>query len=1065
MSEGVLNIYNASAGSGKTYTLTQTYLRLAFSAPDAYRQILAVTFTNKATDEMKMRILKSLHDLKEGNPSDYTEMLMKIHQLDAVRLRQRAAIILSDILQNYSYFAVLTIDTFFQKILRSFTREMNLGAGYEVELDTGKVIDEIVKNTIQSIENDKHLEDWLTEMALNRIENSKGWSITEELKAQGKEIFNESFLKLNFHQLSEEELNSNLKEINRKATEAVNGFTANILAISVRALGIIAQQGLSTEDFSGKSRSFARQFVKWQSGNFEPPTDTFYNAIDNVEKWYSKTSERSIISSIESAYDAGLNACMHEISLLFETEYSRYETGKAIRKNIYVFGIYRHLLRELQNYREEHNVLLLSDANLFLRELIGTDETNFIYEKIGSRFRHFLIDEFQDTSGFQWDNFRPLLVDTADQGFENMLVGDVKQSIYRWRGGRRELLMGEAAAAFRQFKNFNLDTNWRSARNIVDFNNQLFTHLPDYLFMSFWNSKKTIPPEVEDNIRRIRQVFRDGAQKWQGKFEGGYVNIKFFSSQNYNDGEVLEQELISRIKDAQDRGYKASDICLLVRSNNEASILSEILHRQPHDERYIFKFISSESGFITGSVAVRYLLGWLRWIDNPRNQVNNAELLKLYAQIYPSQGGLDWHEWLFKAFDRERFLEIFGQGFAEKVNTIRQLAPFRMVEELIGHFQLHLMHDEVAYLSAFQDFILEKSPKVFHDLNLLLREWDERGAETSLKLGDAVDAIKIYTIHKAKGLEFEVVMIPMLNGISLDGISSSNFWAFTKNTEFEHFNYFPLQYTSSLADSQFVEAYAAEKFSYYVDNLNMLYVATTRAKTELYILSDANKKKITDISSPLHHILTSASQNESLKFFKSTVENNLPEFTLGAKTQNRKVSEKCSESKLGTEYVITASEQLPLLRNSGKWAYHDEKTEYGHLVHFIFSKIKIASDLDNALNNALQQGYLTLDELPDLRQKILNILDDAAASDWFSSEWKVRTERKLISAGGAVKVPDRVIFNGKVCKVIDFKTGVHRPENEKQVRDYMNLLRESGFEHVEGWLLYTDEIKTIKISN
>jgi ATP-dependent exoDNAse (exonuclease V) beta subunit len=1063
MSAGILHIYNASAGSGKTYTLTQTYLRLAFSAPDAYRQILAVTFTNKATDEMKMRILKSLYDLKEGNPSDYAEMLMQTHQLDATRLRQRAAIILSDILQNYSYFSVLTIDTFFQKILRSFTREMNLGAGYEVELDTNKVIDEIVRNTIQSIETDQHLEKWLTEMAINRIENSKSWSITEELQSQGKEIFNESFLKLNFHQFSDEELNKNLNEINRKAAEAMRGFSDKIIEISTKALQIIAAHGLTYEDFSNKSRSFARQFVKWKSGNYEPPTDSFYNAIGDVKKWYSKSSDPAVISAIESTYDAGLNACMQEISELFDTEYARYESGRAIRKNIYVFGIYRHLLRELQNYREEHNVLLLSDANLFLRELIGADETNFIYEKIGSRFRHYLIDEFQDTSGFQWDNFKPLLVDAADQGHENMLVGDVKQSIYRWRGGRRELLMGEAAAAFRQFKNFTLDTNWRSARNIVEFNNQLYTHLPDFLFLNFWNSDQILPKAVEAGIDRIKQVFKDGKQKWQGKYEGGYVNIKFYSSKDDKNGEIFEKELISRIKDVQDRGYKASDICLLVRSNNEASGLAEILKQQPGDGHYNFRFISSESGFITSSPAVRFLLGWLRWIDNPRNEINNADLLKIYTQIIQHPSEIDWHELFSKAFDEEGFLKVFGNEFSQKINRIRQATPFQMVEDLIAHFQLHEMPDEVPYLSAFQDFVLEKSPKAYHDLNVLLREWDERGAETSLKLSEAVDAIKIYTIHKSKGLEFEVVMIPMLNGIGLDGISLSNFWASTKNTDFEDFSFFPLQYTSSLAESQFAEAYAAEKLSYYIDNLNMLYVATTRAKMELYILSDAKKKKVTDISSPVHQILTMASQNEKLNYFASTVENDLPEFVIGERLSVSKGNKIEPQIELAHEYVVTPPDKLPTLRKSTLQDYSDENIHYGRLIHSIFSSIKIVADLDKALDHALKYAHIAPDELPEIKNTIQKILDDSTVKEWFSSKWKVRTERKFISAGGMVRVPDRVIYSERECKVIDFKTGVHRPENEKQVRDYMNLLRDAGFEQVEGWLLYTDEVKTIKI--
>jgi len=307
------------------------------------------------------------------------------------------------------------------------------------------------------------------------------------------------------------------------------------------------------------------------------------------------------------------------------------------------------------------------------------------------------------------------------------------------------------------------------------------------------------------------------------------------------------------------------------------------------------------------------------------------------------------------------------------------------------------------------------------------------------------------------------VMIPMLNGIGLDGISQSNFWASTKNTDFEHFSFFPLQYTSSLAESQFAGAYAAEKLSNYIDNLNMLYVATTRAKTELYILSDAKKKKVTDISEPVHQILTMAPQNEKLKYFASAFENDLPEFTIGEKAQRTRQYERIVDTEIGQEYVVTSPDKLPSLRKSKMQDYSDENIRYGQLIHVIFSKIKIASDLETALDDALKYAYITLDELPEIKNTMQKILDNHVVKDWFSAKWKVRTERKFISAGGTVKVPDRVIYSERECKVIDFKTGVHRPENEKQVRDYMKLLRDSGFEQVEGWLLYTDEVKTIKI--
>ncbi len=468
-------LYRSSAGSGKTYTLTLEYLKLALRNPQyGYRQILAVTFTNKATQEMKERIVEELERLSQAvNPAESLDFeLMDQLGLDANQLMDRARVTLLQVLHGYGHFAVSTIDSFFQKVIRSFAREMDLQAKFDLEMDTDAVLDKLVDRIVEKVAEDQALRNWLIDYAEEQLLDGKSWDIRVGIKGLGKEIFQERFKA--FRTIFQESVGQEgfLPELKTQISRVRQALIAEGKTQWKQAEDIRIQFSLEWTDFKGGSNSFAKRFGAL--GNLKMPfpelSATMLRDLPEVGNWFTKKSPQE--AAICSAYAAGLG----DLLFSWPEKLKVWNTFTSLQKNLNAFGVFRNLLLELRDLKDEEGILLISDVNDFLAEITRENEAPFLYEKIGNQYQHFLIDEFQDTSEFQWSSFKPLLQNSLASGNTNLLVGDVKQSIYRWRGGKLELLLTEVQEQihpdFVEVKN--LSVNYRSLPGIIAFNNAVF---------------------------------------------------------------------------------------------------------------------------------------------------------------------------------------------------------------------------------------------------------------------------------------------------------------------------------------------------------------------------------------------------------------------------------------------------------------------------------------------------------------------------------------------------------------------------------------------------------------
>jgi ATP-dependent helicase/nuclease subunit A len=589
-------IYRSSAGSGKTYTLTREYLSLALQSPEYFRTILAVTFTNKATQEMKSRIIETLHELAEGEPHSMREALREATGLEDDALTRRAQEVLSAILHNYSHFSVSTIDSFFQRIIRSFAKEIGLRAGFKVELDQQKVLDDLIDRVLAGIGTDKHLTRWLTQFAEEQIDEGKSWDIRRSIRSLAGEIFTESY---KVHEKGLQRLAHNEKGLLKvlgQLKEQKVVFEEKMDALGHAGLQFLEERGLRVEDFAyGKSgpANYLNAILK-ENGQYAPGKRVL-EVLEDPDKWSPKSNKQRdyfIAAALE-----GLSPRLQQALALYESGYETYLTAKEVLRFIYTLGILAHLTAVLSKYREDNDLLLISDAALFLKDIIGENETPFIYEKTGTRYQHFLIDEFQDTSGFQWDNFRPLVQDSVAAGNLNLVVGDIKQSIYRWRGGDWKLLLHkiEADIGSENTQQETLNHNRRSCRNIIDFNNSLF-YQAAWELVEVCESKIT---EVADGmeqaalhfeLQNLAAAYADVFQIYpEGKANTpcGLVNVHFLEADEEEGSWKVQAQLgmLSTIQELQDSGYKARDIALLVRSNREGQELASVLMQAEEEKR------------------------------------------------------------------------------------------------------------------------------------------------------------------------------------------------------------------------------------------------------------------------------------------------------------------------------------------------------------------------------------------------------------------------------------------------------------------------------------------------
>lgn len=1071
-----LTIYKASAGSGKTFKLTEEYLHLLFKYPENYRRILAVTFTNKATAEMKNRILSELNKLAKGIDSGYLQGLKSKFKLSESEIKYKANQILSLLLHDFSKFSVSTIDKFFQKIIRSFTREIGIQPGYSIELNQNEILSKVVDEILLDLDENSDLRKWLSNLASDSIEQGNKWDFKDDILKLANEIFKESYKAFDQKLINKMSDKSFLKNYVQDLQKIKKSFENTLNEKAERAIQSIQKAGLSVEDFSRKASGPAGYFYKIVNKSDFEPGKLFISATEDLTKWYTKTADKK--EQIEGLLSNGLLNDAKDIYTHYIQNNINYYSSIEILKFINSLGILTDISAKLREYCEENNLFLISDAAKLLQIIIDNNDSPFIYEKTGGIYKHFMIDEFQDTSKTQWHNFKPLIGNSLALGSKNLLVGDIKQSIYRWRNSDWKILSDEVQKDFAQFSPEvqSLNTNWRSKKNIIDYNNSVFAYSAQILQQQFnqeFNEgiNKTNPFE-----HKITEAYNDVFQKVpeQKDKEGGFIQHVFINGKEWKDEVKIQIPKI--IEELQGKGFHLNDIAILVRSGREGQDIANTLieYKNQSGSKYKFDFISNDSLYLANSSLVRFLVSILEFMMNPEDDINLSFLAYEYRSYLKEEkiSNDDLHELLKNHSKLERqkgYDKIFPKEFIDSVDQIKQLPIYELIDRVVRLFGLNKIKSELPYLKAFLDLVLDFSKKSASDIYTFVNWWNEDGHKKTLSVSENQDAIRIVTIHSSKGLEFKNVIIPFCNwNIDHKPSQTNILWCNTDEKPFNSLDLIPVKYSNKLANTVFTSDYLEEKLHAYVDNLNLLYVAFTRAEENLFCFSEykENAKKISNVGNLLYFMYENHKNYPTGETLTDITENwdkqNLS-FISGQLRQSENM-----KKDLPDEFELKGFESFDI-KNKLRLKLHDnsfftgqesapfEKVNHGKLMHEVFENIRTDKDISQAIDKLIFEGKLSPNEKPEIKQKIDDLFQNKQIKSWFSKDWKVRAEAEIILTSGKTARPDRVISNNEKTIVIDYKFGEQEEEKHlKQVRSYMDILSKMESKLVEGYLWYVD---------
>ena len=1099
-----LRIYKASAGSGKTFRLAVEYLKIALSSEWNYKHILAVTFTNKATTEMKYRVVQELYKLANGEQTAYLDVLKTEMGLNEVELEARAQKCLKRILHDYSRFSISTIDSFFQRVIKAFNRELGINTAYQVDLNDDQILDEAVDELLLSIEDDRDLLEWLKQFARDKILEGGGWNLKGDILKLGRQIYNETFKELN--QSLYEKLNDRvfIRNYRRDLQQIIFQYESKLKQLGKEGLLLIENAGLTVADFKYGSSGAANSFVKMLKSDFVPGSRVV-QAVEDAANLYKKNDPAAV-----KEVAGQLHPLLSEAVRFFEQENQKYHTARLIVNQLYTLGILVDLQEMVRKVTRDKGVILISESGSLLKQIIADSEAPFVYEKTGVYYQHFMIDEFQDTSGLQWGNFRPLIGNSLSENNLGMLVGDVKQAIYRWRSGDWNLLASKVACAFpaNGAAEETLNKNWRSSGKVIRFNNRIFQLVPEVLQQHFNGELEKANRHDLPMNDQIIHIYRDALQEiGQNSGAGnGYVRMCFYEKVSSEKEEVLQSvldNLIDQIKRVQDMGASAKEIAILVRKKDEAKRIADCLlvEKAKNDPAYNFNVLSSESLYVKNASSVAFILALLALLIDPDDELALAFAnFQYYQQIepqlkkagkYPQLKPLDDMQTLSLDFgspyspdlsqqfemmddDQNGFFQFLKSEYFNDVLGSRSLQE--VILKLCEIFCLFDLKEELAYLQAFVDQVSAFMKNRSADISAFLSWWEDQGQKKTIAVSEELDAIRIQTIHKAKGLEYNYVFVPFCDWtLGVDGQHAPILWCQPSEAPFNQLELVPVKYAVNMGESLFYREYFTEKMSNYVDNLNLLYVAFTRARQALFTWSGVADKNLSTIGDLLkmavlqdehypkgeHPELTVSLRNHYSK------EEQLVEFG-----ELMVLGEKIAE----TETVIMLPEfrfadfsNYLKLRNNHEHFFEpdaalDQKINRGRLIHEILAKINTANELEKAMSGLVFSGMLDPVDAEQTERQLKELLADPEVKHWFDGSFRVMNERSILSGKDGLKRPDRIMLGEEEVIVVDYKSGEKELDKYKhQVRRYMRELRACGYPRVSGYIWYTRTNKRIKV--
>lgn len=1071
-----LIVYKASAGSGKTFRLAAEYIKLVVNEPQSYKKILAVTFTNKATAEMKGRILDELKSIADGVKTPMFEIIAAETRINPDLIPSRASKALSNILHDYSRFSVSTIDSFVQRIIQALLWEIGQQGGADIRLDFNPVLERAADIMLDESVDNPALFQWLKRMGESQLEEGKSWDIRNGLITLGKEIFSESFRLMKPYDVKNVTDKEKVDALKKELNSLVAKISIQIKKIGVETLKIISQNGLSEKDFAYGSSGIFGFFVKCSNVDvgdplplldaarvkkaFDSPTgDDWVTAADKKD-----ASKFSVISSI---IQSKLHPALTELFDLIGKNEVLYNSSRLVLRNLDSLAILSDLWFTIRKLSTDEGFMLLADSGPLLREFVKETDAPFVYEKAGTRYENFMIDEFQDTSVIQWQNFKPLIENSLAQGSFSMVVGDVKQAIYRWRNGDWRIL---SSGLEKEFSTLGvtykpLEVNRRSLPSIVEFNNLFFASASKVL--------KTLNEEMGENAdftKEFSRAYENFEQKTSRNSGGsGYVEVKFIPDIDNSFDEDLGKYLPALISDIQKRGYKAGDIAILVRSNKEGQEFANILlsHKQSNPDAFgSFDVVSQEGLLLKSSPAIRFCIAAIKTVYRPFDSITKACFATGLKEI-KNDSNTTLHDFLSGDILNEE---------VEWLKGFRTRPVQEAFEAILKRYGLLDSKRELAYISELHEQIVNLSRKGPNDVGRFIEWWDDDGYKLGLSMPESENAITITTIHKSKGLQFPVVIIPNGNWAFSPSNKKPLLWVNSKQKPFNDLPKYPIKLGKDSAKSLFARHTKEEEMQVNIDNVNLLYVAFTRSENELYVFCPQKETKTENKISYTSQLISKALEGIESANVKSTNEvdslgNTVTSYSIGRREKFEKLSSKLKDenSSWMLEYYPAGDTKAIIkqrLESSNFFAEtpasHIVSINYGKTMHTLFSRIKYASDVDMALNSMQFDGLIDELQKQEIKSRIIALLTQEPYSDWFSEKWIVKNEASVISPNSSTLRPDRVMIKNDEVVVVDYKFGAESESYIYQIRRYAKLIQEMGHPNVTGYLWYVDTDKLVK---
>lgn len=1031
--EGGVEIMKASAGSGKTFALAREYIRLLLSSeePNAHRHILAVTFTNKATEEMKSRIIKELSILADNPSESGYRGDLDFFKSDE-ELKKKAAGTLKAILNDYSAFSVCTIDKFFQRTLRAFAREIGHMGEYQVELDRESLISESVDRLLDSItEGSGELRQMLSASSINSLESGDGYHLDSDLRSFAKSYMSEAYAdKLKQYGIDEEKAFSeeNIASIHEICDRICREFDEDFTKAVKKAKDYL--EGLVEYDKSANSyfRNRLDEFSGYKPGQtvrFRESAVNWQKAVADGRNVFKADAGKKVSQDVVDC----ITSLLQEVDSFYEERYKLRRTAEILRRQVDMFRIAKALKQQFDELLSEKNVLGLEDTNSILRDLISNTDAPFIYEKLGVQYQHFLLDEFQDTSTVQWENFLPLLRQSISSGCYNLVVGDVKQSIYRWRSADWNILDSQVESRLDRPVVNPLDSNWRSAHGIVGFNNAFF---------------KWYAPVIDDNLaaggcgasaRKVKEIYSD-VQQYSKKKSGvpGSVELTFC------DSKLLCPQVVEAVSAALDRNFRYRDIAVLVRNNKMGGKIAAALNNVH------IPVISNDSLRICSCDTVRTLVARLFLLDDPKDVVN-----AYYAGDFDPVG--------FK-----------GSGSLSD-----------MVEKVLEGMPAEQVEADTVYVLAFMDILHDFMQLNGNSLHAFLRFWKEEGVKKTISSPSGSDAVTITTVHKSKGLDYPCVIIPLPEK---DNKSEESWEPMMDNDAFSDVEkaLYNIKISSGTKDTLFGDSYVREQRMLEIDDINTWYVAMTRASEAMHVIApapakDLKKEKIGNVAGALYIYAGEAGLEKlEVKQPEAGADGKVPFLekyihgTLSCKEEKPEKKSNDTEPAVRTlVYKALPSDVVPKVRPDAKEFFSaDDNDIYassprmrGVVLHGIMEHIFTPEDIHEAVAAAVMEGKLNEEEAAAATAMLSRAVASVADRGWFTAdrsgildERDIATGDVVLEEGRTVVRPDRVIIRDGGVDIVDYKFGYPKDDYARQVSEYVSLYRKMGYANVHGYIWY-----------